>query len=224
MNLVRQLATCTTLALGLATTGVASAEPVVILFEGEVTSIDDPKRITVGKIAIGQRIHGRYVYEAPSADLKPSPIHGQYRFNDPRHGMEMEIDGYVFQTDRISPVTYYKLGFDVFNDASQPGFPAIDSIRVSSTENVMDIPMPGSRESFMFVDLTDFTGTALGSDRLPSKAPDLGAWESTRLWISNGNPDDDDASNQYVIQGRVTRVHHCTGKACLSNSLSGAAH
>ena len=70
---MKLLTTLVVIAVALGSVSIAQADPIIIMFEGEVRRVDDVGgNIEGGAITVGQSISGRIRYEQNAIDQAPS--------------------------------------------------------------------------------------------------------------------------------------------------------
>ncbi len=78
--------------------GPAAAESVRVRLTARVTQIDDPTGYLAGKVVLGQRVNGLYVYNTNTPNLSPHLGTGQYRPYANEARMRFAIGSQVFES------------------------------------------------------------------------------------------------------------------------------
>ena len=152
----------------------AQATLITIAIEAEIYSVGDPYNFFGGNIKVGDIIKGSYSYDTDTPDSSPSVTVGRYEYSPPHtHGIFLSISGFDFETD-MSNVDFR---IDIFND-SISGSDAYGLISYSNLPLVS-----GTNVDVIWWWLEDYSATALTSDALSTKAPDIDVWQFNRLMI-----------------------------------------
>lgn len=163
--------------------GSAAAESLTVRVTAHVVQVDDPENVLGGQASVGQVVQGSYTYETTATDQAPwDNTWGSYVQTPEQGRTSIAIGSHVFETDPASR-DYWMYHVQVYGspDAGNP-----DSITIASQNNK---PLSnGATVSTLSIDFSDFSGTALSSDELPTGAPDLASFASRSIYISGSDP------------------------------------
>lgn len=108
--------------------GTAAAEPVRVRVTARISEINDPGQALGGRLVIGQRVTGTYVYNTNTPNQSPNPEVGQYRPFAGEARVRFVTGGLVFES--VQPTQ----GIQIFVNP-QNGF-GDGQLMMFSTENV----------------------------------------------------------------------------------------
>jgi hypothetical protein len=77
--------------------GPAAAEPVRVKLTARVMQVADDGNVLAGKVVVGQRVNGTYVYNTATPDLEPAPGFGSYRPYANEARMRFAVGSHVFE-------------------------------------------------------------------------------------------------------------------------------
>ena len=169
----------------------AKAAIVTIEIEAEIDSVSDPYNFFDSNIKVGDIIKGTYSYDTSTPDSSSSVTVGRYEYSPPNtHGISLSIGSFGFETD-MSSVDFR---IDIFNDSISGSL--TDAYGLISYSN---LPLVGGiNVDSIWWWLEDYSATALTSDVLSIKAPDIDDWQFNRLMIHGP-----DRGMSFSIEGYV---------------------
>lgn len=152
--------------------GPASAEPVRVRLTARVTQVDDPGSVLAGRIVVGQRVNGLYVYNTNTPNQAPTPGYGDYRPYANEARVRFATGGLVFESKQPTQgIGILVSPRHLFNIISSDNKPLADGTEVSS----------------IFIDLQG-DGNLNQSEALPDVAPDLQSYHTKEVMISAAGP------------------------------------
>ena len=170
---------------------------VTIDFTAEVTLVVDSVNLLGGAISVGDTITGSYAFDATTPDSNPISTVGDYRQVSSPHGIIVNADGFVFETDP-SNVDFL---VEVTNDH---GAPPQDNYLLISYNN---LPLSNGLEvAFISWQLTDHTASAHTSAGLPKVPPNLSDWASGLGLDLIGGVIPFGSGFTYLVRAHVTSV------------------
>jgi len=92
--------------------GIASAEVVRVRLTARVVEIQDPNSALAGKIVLGQRVNGLYVYNTNTPNLATFPNIGDYRPYANEARMRVAVGSLVFETNQPTQSIVIAIGLD----------------------------------------------------------------------------------------------------------------
>lgn len=154
--------------------GSVSAETVRVRLTARVNDVSDPQGQLNGKIVVGQRVSGTYVYNSNTPNLSPIPGFGHYRPYANEARVRFAAGSHVFESAQptqgmaimINPHTN---GSGQFILDSNDNKPLANGVSVNS----------------IFLDFQG-TGTLTQSEALPTAAPDLHGYWRKEVSFSGG--------------------------------------
>jgi hypothetical protein len=168
--------------------------PIGIRVRAEVVNISDSSNVLQGKIKIGDKITGKYIYDAETPNAYPGyPNLGYYIMNYTPCGVEFTVGGLTFKTDPNNPLTVVVIA----NDYQYPP-EVIDAMEVLS---IVDSSLSQNLLCYAYVSFWDKTATALSSIELPTTAPVLKKWEDKTLNIIGI---DYSTYSFFIVQANIT--------------------
>ncbi len=193
-----KIAAISTLVLLLSVAG-ANATLITIEIEAvvqEVQDLGDGAGYLEGNIKVDDIITGTYTYDSSILDSSPSDaIHGNYWHYGPACGISLSVGGFEFRTD---PASVYFL-VEIINDGSIAGGGGVYDSYGSISYNNLPLSNGTVVDEISWL-LIDGSGTALSSDALPTTAPVLDNWQSSRQMYLKG----ESREGLYTIRARVT--------------------
>jgi hypothetical protein len=164
----------------------ATATIVTIEIEGVVNDVNDDNNMLEGQITSGMTFTGSYTYNSDTPDEYPLDYErGIYWHYTQPYGISVTINNVVFETD------LQNVKFDIAIENK-----VIDTYWILNSNN---IPLPNGKTYSISWGLTDYSGTAVSSDVLPTGAPILNHWDSNHFQISRA-----DCGDSFGISGTVT--------------------
>ena len=158
--------------------GTASAEVVRVRVTARVSQIDDPGSRLAGKVVIGQRVTGTYVYNTNTPNLSPFPEYsGNYRPYANEARMRFAVGSLVFESKQptqsisISIQSQGAGGWGQFLMFSNDNKPLADGTLVDT----LWMEMQGR-------------GNVTESVALPTVAPNYQEYQPRRVTISTSSP------------------------------------
>jgi hypothetical protein len=157
-----------TVGLLLTTPAVAVGRPVTIAIEARVESVDDRTGLLCAAVAPGDIITGTYTYDLDASDSNEADFVGDYDYNTPPNGIDLELGGARTGTDPRNTNFLVEL----VNSAPGEGS---DNYLLRSYRNV---PLScGTPVGHIAWQLDDATGEALSNTALPRTPPRLDDFE-----------------------------------------------
>jgi hypothetical protein len=142
--------------------GTASAEPVRVKVTARINVINDPSQALHGKLVIGQRVTGVYVYNTNTPNQSPFPGQGQYQPFANEARMRFVTGSLVFESAQptqgisITVLPQATFGDGLFSMGSNDNKPLADGTLV----NAIQVELRGQ-------------GNVTQSEALPAVAPEL---------------------------------------------------
>ena len=155
--------------------GPVAAEPVRVRLTARVSEISDPNNELAGKIVLGTRVNGLYVYNTNTPDQSPYPEEGEYRPFANQARMRFAAGSHVFESAQPTQgISIY-----IFGDSSGTG-----SFMMSSHDNK---PLANGADVNEIILSFDGTGNLTQSDSLPNVAPILDDYWGKEVRIQGGS-------------------------------------
>lgn len=189
----------------------ASAEQVRVRLTARVSQISDPNGVLVGKIVVGQRVNGLYVYNTNTPNASPFPGFGDYRPYANEGRVRFAMGGMVFESKQptqgigifISPENFGSSG--TFNILSNDNKPLADGTEVQHLQLV----------------LAGF-GNVTQSVELPNVAPNLQQYTTKEVTISAHAPGDPSTpGGSYQLQVQIEAAELVVADAIVLSPASG---
>lgn len=164
------------LLLSAVVSGSAVAEVVRMRVTARVTNINDPSGLLAGKVALGQRVTGTYVYNTNTPNVSPDPqFIGEYYPYANEARMRFAVGGLVFESKQPTQGIDIRIfaqpgGWGNFVMASRDNKPMIDGT------SVHDIQMQ-----------LDGNGNLTQSTALPTAVPVFRTYQTKRVSINTSN-------------------------------------
>ena len=183
--------------------GPASAEPVRVRLTARVTQVDDPGSALAGRIVVGQRVNGLYVYNTNTPNQAPDPdIFGDYRPYANEARVRFAAGGLVFESKQPTQ------GIQIFvNPQSQFSISSVDNKDLADGSTVYSIWMA----------IGGGTGNVTESSALPNVAPILQDYW-TREVVINGNAA---AGGEYMLRAYIEAAELIEADAIVVSPASG---
>jgi hypothetical protein len=153
-------------------------------FRAVITGKYDPALYVPDEIEVGDTLTGYYAYEMGAIDSHPSPHAGVYQYTAPPNLIAVFADdGWVFRTDDTNvEITVAVTDSFVYQGIPSDGY-LFYSVNNTASSYVTGRTLPMAR---MWIDLKDYSLTAITGDALPSSPPDLSAFQDWRQLLLEG--------------------------------------
>jgi len=151
---------------------------ITIEIEAVVDDVHDDDNYLEGLVNIGDLITGTYTYDTGTADSSASSNIGRYRHVTYPCGFSLNVGGFDFMTNPVSPNFVVEIG----NNASYDDFYIADSLSNAALSNGTNL------NTIRFV-LGDDSENAISAVDLPATAPVLADWPTNYLSIGGGPGD-----------------------------------
>ena len=172
----------------------ASPGLIGIRFVARVHSVDDPNNLLGGVIKTNDTISGKYVYDSGIPDSDPDTTVGHYPFTSYSCRFEVYAGGLTFKNSPSNMDFSIWVYNNHFGDSDEFSVLSLNNLQLDN----------GMLVNIIQWDITDFNGTALDSDILPTTAPVLSEWELNSLLLIGKDPSD--PAKTYGIQANVTKA------------------
>lgn len=154
----------------------AMAEVVRVRLLARVSQVSDPGNLLNGKIIVGTRVTGTYVYNTNTPNVSQNPEFGQYQPFANEARMRFAAGGFVFENNQPTQQ------INIFIDPEGP-FPSGGTFLMSSFDNKpLSNGVSVNDISFRF----EGTGTVTRTAVLPAVAPSLRDYFRKELIIGGG--------------------------------------
>jgi hypothetical protein len=166
-------------------TPAAFAGKLTVAVTARVTQINDPYHLLGDQIVLGQSGTGRYTYETSVPDGNDySPQDGYYPQFPADASSAFTLGGMVFETDNTVP--WWQFQVQVRNSDPYTGQ---DYLRIDGAPAKPVAALPGIFVWHLVYEFSDYMGSALASDALPTGLPDLSVLPSSHVRITGGRGD-----------------------------------
>ncbi|UCF50446.1 MAG: hypothetical protein JSU91_02900 [Thermoplasmatales archaeon] len=170
---------------------------IAIKIVAKVTDVYDPYNLLGGAILVGDKISGKYIYDSGTVDtFGGDPSRGFYEHFSPPYGIELEVGGFVFETNpndvdfliAILDDDHYYYNGDLYAVVSYNNMQLSNGIQIY----------------IIYWFLIDHTYSVLSNDALPTTAPVLSDWGENELGITGYDPSY--PYHQFDIKATVTKA------------------
>lgn len=157
--------------------GPAAAESVRVRLTARVSQVDDPSDALAGRIVVGQRVNGLYVYNTNTPNQSPDPANsGVYHPYANEGRVRFAVASLVFESQQPTQ------GIEIFVSAHSSGYGALD-IYSSDNKDLAD----GTSVNNISLEIRG-SGNLTESVALPNVAPILQTYASKEVTISASSP------------------------------------
>lgn len=159
--------------------GPAAAEVVRVRVTARVTTVDDPNGRLVGKVVVGQRLTGTYVYNTNTPNVSPDPqLNGEYHPYANEARMRFAVGSLVFESKQPTQ------GIEIRIFAQQQGGGWGNFVMTSRDNKPM---ADGTEVPHIQMELHG-NGNLTESTALPTAVPVLGTYLTKRVTIGTTSP------------------------------------
>lgn len=185
--------------------GPASAEVVRVRVTARVNQIDDPSNALAGKVVVGQRVNGLYVYNTNTPNSSPYPNTGDYRPYANEARLRFAVGSMVFESKQPTQ------GIGIFIRAGDPSITGRLSMLSSDNKPLAD----GTIVQQMQMTLEGY-GNVTQSVALPTVAPVFTQYWTKEVVIGANGP-----AGMYMITAQLEAAELVVADAIVVAPASG---